>query len=100
MVLWPVCPEELAHKLKPLGDEERVTILKLKEKESQKRNLPFSGELHAWDMRYYMTQVSGRPRGGWCCCSYTPRVQCVLMSPDAVKDAPLGGAAGHEGEPP
>lgn len=51
-------PEELAHKLKPLGDEERATILKLKEKESQTRNLPFNGEIHAWDMRYYMTQVS------------------------------------------
>ncbi|TNM88088.1 hypothetical protein fugu_006309 [Takifugu bimaculatus] len=49
--------EELSRKLKPLGDEERSTILQLKEKESQKRNLPFSGELHAWDMRYYMTQV-------------------------------------------
>lgn len=58
-VLLPVGPpEELARKLKPLGDEERSTILQLKEKESQKRNLPFSGELHAWDMRYYMTQVS------------------------------------------
>lgn len=49
--------EELAHKLKPLGDEERSVILKLKEKECQKRNLPFRGELHAWDTRYFMTQV-------------------------------------------
>lgn len=49
--------EELARKLKPLGDEERSVILKLKEKECQKRNLPFRGELHAWDTRYFMTQV-------------------------------------------
>ncbi|KAG8003302.1 Thimet oligopeptidase [Nibea albiflora] len=49
--------EELARKLKPLGDEERSVILKLKEKECQKRNLPFNGELHAWDTRYFMTQV-------------------------------------------
>uniref|UniRef100_A0A8D0AJK3 Thimet oligopeptidase n=1 Tax=Sander lucioperca TaxID=283035 RepID=A0A8D0AJK3_SANLU len=49
--------EELARKLKPLGDEERSVILKLKEKECQKRSLPFNGELHAWDTRYFMTQV-------------------------------------------
>nr|XP_019962931.1 PREDICTED: LOW QUALITY PROTEIN: thimet oligopeptidase-like [Paralichthys olivaceus] len=49
--------EELACKLKPLGDEEREVILKLKEKECQKRGLPFNGELHAWDTRYFMTQV-------------------------------------------
>ncbi|XP_041912489.1 thimet oligopeptidase [Alosa sapidissima] len=49
--------EELARKLKPLGEEERSVILKLKEQECVKRGLPFSGELHAWDTRYYMTQV-------------------------------------------
>ncbi len=49
--------EDLALKLKPLGEQERAVILKLKEQESQKRNLPFTGELHAWDTRYYMTQV-------------------------------------------
>ncbi|XP_051967270.1 thimet oligopeptidase [Xyrauchen texanus] len=49
--------DDLAHKLKPLGEEERAVILKLKEQECQKRNLPFSGDLHAWDTRYYMTQV-------------------------------------------
>lgn len=56
-------PEELARKLKPLGDEERATILRLKEEECQKRNLPFTGELHAWDIRYYMTQV--RRESSW-----------------------------------
>lgn len=49
--------EDLSHKLKPLGEKERAVILKLKEQESQKRNLPFTGELYAWDTRYYMTQV-------------------------------------------
>ncbi|XP_071402918.1 thimet oligopeptidase [Centroberyx affinis] len=49
--------EDLSRKLKPLGDEERAVILKLKEKECQKRSLPFNGELHAWDTRYFMTQV-------------------------------------------
>ncbi|KAF4107098.1 thimet oligopeptidase [Onychostoma macrolepis] len=49
--------EDLAIKLKPLGEQERAVILKLKEQESQKRNLPFTGELYAWDTRYYMTQV-------------------------------------------
>ncbi|XP_054645597.1 thimet oligopeptidase [Dunckerocampus dactyliophorus] len=49
--------EELARKLKPLGDEERVMLLKLKEEECKKRGLTFSGELHAWDTRYFMTQV-------------------------------------------
>ncbi|XP_033996797.1 thimet oligopeptidase [Trematomus bernacchii] len=49
--------EELARKLKPLGVEERAVILKLKEKECQKRGLPFTGELYAWDTRYFMTQV-------------------------------------------
>ncbi|XP_073681740.1 thimet oligopeptidase isoform X2 [Garra rufa] len=49
--------EDLAQKLKPLGQQERAVILKLKEQESQKRNLSFTGELHAWDTRYYMTQV-------------------------------------------
>ncbi|XP_067086775.1 thimet oligopeptidase [Osmerus mordax] len=49
--------EELAHKLKPLGEEERAVILKLKEKECLKRGRPFNGELYAWDTRYYMTQV-------------------------------------------
>ncbi|XP_040040216.2 thimet oligopeptidase isoform X1 [Gasterosteus aculeatus] len=49
--------EELARKLKPLGDEERAVMVRLKEKECQKRNLPSNGELHAWDTRYFMTQV-------------------------------------------
>jgi hypothetical protein len=53
-------PEELARKLKPLGEEERHVILKLKKEECQKRGLPFKGELYAWDTRYFMTQVGHR----------------------------------------
>lgn len=54
----PLCKsEELAVKLKPLGVEERAVLLKLKQKECEKRQLPFDGELHAWDTRYFMTQV-------------------------------------------
>ncbi|KAL1023202.1 hypothetical protein UPYG_G00037610 [Umbra pygmaea] len=49
--------EDLSRKLKPLGEQERAVILQLKEKECQKRNLPFKCELDAWDTRYFMTQV-------------------------------------------
>ncbi|XP_077462969.1 thimet oligopeptidase [Stigmatopora argus] len=49
--------EELSCKLKPLGEQERSLLLKLKEEECQKRALPFDGQLHAWDTRYFMTQV-------------------------------------------
>lgn len=49
--------EELAVKLKPLGVEERAVLLKLKQKECEKRQLPFNGEFYAWDTRYFMTQV-------------------------------------------
>lgn len=49
--------DELAQKLKPLGEQERALILELKEAECTKRGLPFDGRIHAWDMRYYMNQV-------------------------------------------
>uniref|UniRef100_A0A8C5FYE9 Thimet oligopeptidase n=1 Tax=Gouania willdenowi TaxID=441366 RepID=A0A8C5FYE9_GOUWI len=49
--------EELAVKLKPLGETERAVMLQLKQKECEKRGEAFSGKLHAWDTRYYMTQV-------------------------------------------
>lgn len=49
--------DELAQKLKPLGEQERAAILELKEAECARRGLPFDGLIHAWDMRYYMNQV-------------------------------------------
>ncbi|XP_077188497.1 thimet oligopeptidase isoform X2 [Paroedura picta] len=49
--------DELAMKLKPLGEKERATILDLKQRECEKRGLPFDSRINAWDMRYYMNQV-------------------------------------------
>lgn len=49
--------DELARKLKPLGEEERRYILELKKTECEKRELDFDDKLNAWDLRFYMNQV-------------------------------------------
>ncbi|XP_063003303.1 thimet oligopeptidase isoform X2 [Elgaria multicarinata webbii] len=49
--------DELAIKLRPLGEKERALILELKRQECEKRGLPCDGRINAWDMRYYMNQV-------------------------------------------
>ncbi|XP_067824536.1 thimet oligopeptidase-like [Heptranchias perlo] len=49
--------DELARKLKPLGEEERAVIIDLKRDECEKRGLDFDSMINAWDLRYYMNQV-------------------------------------------
>ncbi|XP_058268284.1 neurolysin, mitochondrial isoform X1 [Hemibagrus wyckioides] len=49
--------DELYEKLKPMGQKERQYLLSLKQAECQRRGLDFDGQLHAWDLPYYMTQV-------------------------------------------
>ncbi|XP_064030837.1 thimet oligopeptidase isoform X2 [Pogoniulus pusillus] len=49
--------DELAQKLKPLGEKERAVILELKQQECERRGLAFDARINAWDMRYYMNQV-------------------------------------------
>ncbi|XP_066507325.1 neurolysin, mitochondrial isoform X2 [Hoplias malabaricus] len=49
--------DELYEKLKPVGVKERQYLLSLKQAECRRRGLDFDGQLHAWDMPYYMNQV-------------------------------------------
>ncbi|KAG8519132.1 Thimet oligopeptidase [Galemys pyrenaicus] len=53
----PTPLDELAKKLKPLGEQERAVILELKKAECEQRGLTFDGQINAWDMRYYMNRV-------------------------------------------
>ncbi|XP_053228422.1 thimet oligopeptidase isoform X1 [Podarcis raffonei] len=49
--------DELAAKLRVLGEQERALMLSLKRQECEQRGLPFDGRLHAWDLRFYMNRV-------------------------------------------
>ncbi|KAK3521533.1 hypothetical protein QTP70_009020 [Hemibagrus guttatus] len=48
---------DLYEKLKPVGEKERQYLLLLKQAECQRRGLDFDGQLHTWDLPYYMNQV-------------------------------------------
>ncbi|XP_057176580.1 neurolysin, mitochondrial isoform X2 [Triplophysa rosa] len=49
--------DELYKKLKPVGEQERLYLLSLKQAECKRRGLIFDGQIHAWDMPYYMNLV-------------------------------------------
>uniref|UniRef100_A0A8C9THT8 Neurolysin (metallopeptidase M3 family) n=1 Tax=Scleropages formosus TaxID=113540 RepID=A0A8C9THT8_SCLFO len=49
--------DEFWKTLKPVGNQERQYILELKRAESERLGREFDGEIHAWDMLYYMNQV-------------------------------------------
>lgn len=43
--------------MRPVGEQERHYLLSLKHADCERRGLAFDGQLHAWDMPYYMNQV-------------------------------------------
>ncbi|XP_067289588.1 neurolysin, mitochondrial isoform X1 [Pseudorasbora parva] len=49
--------DELYKRLRPVGEQERHYLLSLKHTDCERRGLAFDGQLHAWDMPYYMNQV-------------------------------------------
>ncbi|XP_026129056.1 neurolysin, mitochondrial-like isoform X2 [Carassius auratus] len=49
--------DELYERLRPVGEQEREYLLSLKRADCERRGLAFDGQLHAWDMPYYMNQV-------------------------------------------
>ncbi|XP_052423149.1 neurolysin, mitochondrial-like [Carassius gibelio] len=49
--------DELYERLRPVGEQEREYLLSLKRADCERRGLEFDGQLHAWDMPYYMNQV-------------------------------------------
>ncbi|XP_051540636.1 thimet oligopeptidase-like [Myxocyprinus asiaticus] len=49
--------DELYTRLKPVGKQELHYLLSLKHAECKRRGLVFDGQIHAWDMPYYMNQV-------------------------------------------
>ncbi|KAG9353629.1 hypothetical protein JZ751_011750 [Albula glossodonta] len=49
--------DQFYEKLKPVGEQERRYVLELKRQECKKRGYEFDGQIHAWDVPYYMNQV-------------------------------------------
>lgn len=52
--------EDLNVKLNPLWANERDILLKYKEEDCKELDLDFDGELHPWDMSYYMNIVENK----------------------------------------
>jgi hypothetical protein len=45
--------DDLEKRLRPIGEKDRETLLKLKKEDHEKRGLPFDNEFYLWDYRYY-----------------------------------------------
>lgn len=45
--------DDVEQRLRPVGVQERATLLAMKHEEHAEKGLPFDGEFYAWDWRYY-----------------------------------------------